>query len=127
LKAGFWLNGVSRSSSWVEVDDHERSMRNDPAVARLMGISGRLLSELSARHPDREKFLISVMQRGAIRVRGHSTHITVEYWSRTIHEPEMLSSISRFAEEVLAPTSLLRLVNLRMEKGRSLRASELLC
>jgi hypothetical protein len=38
----------------------EIGKRGDPGVARKMGISASLLAELSARHQEREPFLIAV-------------------------------------------------------------------
>jgi len=128
VKAGFWLfgGGGACEARWVAIGDHEQAMRHDHDVAQAMGISERLLAELSARHRSREEFLVAIMQRAAIRVRGHLTHVSVEYWAHAKDEPKMLAAIAQFAEAMLAETSLLRLVNLRLGTERYIRAGDLL-
>ena len=128
MKEAFWVYGAdgSRGVRWVEVADHEQAMRDDPTVASKMGMSKLLIAELSARHQERKPFLISVMKRGAVRVRGHSSHVTVEYWCRDSCEPLYLKAIAKFADSVLAPTALLKLVNLRTMTGRHVSAGDLL-
>ena len=41
MKEAFWLIG----HKWIEVADHETSMRDDPSMARMMGMSDILYDD----------------------------------------------------------------------------------
>jgi hypothetical protein len=61
---------------------------------------------------DRERFLVFVMRHSPVmRVRGHGSFVTFEYWARTDGKA-VKQAVRRFAKRFLGPMTGLNVVNL---------------
>jgi hypothetical protein len=81
VKEGFWIQ--ASTCRWYQVTDHADDIRR-PDFARLLGLSEAVVHQLAAMPrressgPERRAILLTAMNQGLIRVRGHGASVTFE-------------------------------------------------
>ena len=125
MKEGAWIN--TRTGEYWWVDEHSKFVQQ-PANQRAMGLSAATLQKLAEIGPDssgsgekRNAILITVMQAGFIRFRGHGVSLTCEFWG---DKNRNLWACYSFLEQVAGPVSYCVLNNLKTNEQISLPFEE---
>lgn len=128
MKEGYWLN--AETMHYIELlcqgVDHEASIRT-PSTHEWLGVPASIAKTFNRFTPrtDRQAFLIHVLRRlpQLLRVRGHSTHVTVEFWASD--PAPRLATVRKWAEKFSTPTMPLHIVNLKTGQNWQVYSPEL--
>lgn len=114
MKEGFWLNYETKR--YIELvcagTDHEMCVRR-PSNHAWLGVPARVAARFDRFQPvtERDAFLRQVMKSvPLIRIRGHLTHISIEFCSRRLARP--FAVIGKWAAKHAGPQMPLNITNL---------------
>jgi hypothetical protein len=126
VKEGFWLNYKTRH--FIELVctgvDHEAAIRS-PGSQKWLGVPAAVVRtfERYSIRTERDAFLTHVLKTlPLMRIRGHLTDITVEFWSKDLTNPFI--AIGKWAGRFAAPTMSLNVVNLSTGENWQVIAGE---
>lgn len=111
MKEGAWINVTTGDYRWL--DEHARWLQR-PGNAASLGLDDDVIEELGRapwdfNGPGRRTILLTAMNQGLIRARGHGASITFEV---TVPWEEAVRGALRFMDENLGPAMQCRFNNL---------------
>ena len=124
MKEGAWINARTGKSEWI--DEHALyALRGGPMIDSL-GLPRRVWEDIQQYTPDfsgpgRESILITVMNAGFIRMRGHGQSWSFEF---TINTRDALMAIQEFLDKYAGPYTHLVINNLRTKEQISMNYNE---
>ena len=112
MKEGYWIQPAT-GKTW-EVAEH-CSFAKSEAGANAMGLPDKVRQEIASKTcdfngPDREAVVIAVMKAGYMRMRGHGSQYSFEFWGNTV---DNLWAVLAFCERNAGPFTWLVVNNLK--------------
>jgi hypothetical protein len=123
MKEGWFIN--YKSGRQFPIHEHEMWLRAK-GNARKLGVSPAVIAEFGKFKPvrEREKFLLYVMQNAPVmRVRGHGSHVTFEFFSRSTKAP--LESAWLWGQEEAGPFTNMLFVNFATKEKSQMNFGQL--
>jgi hypothetical protein len=123
MKEGYWIK--TRTGDKWQVSEHATFAKSQEG-ADAMGLSPRIRAliepwSLDYNGPDRERIITEVCKGGFIRMRGHGTSWTFEFWN---DRRNSLEACQQFAQEWAGPYTGLQIHDLKSNEQWSGSAQE---
>jgi hypothetical protein len=111
MKEGAWINVATGRYEWIT--EHCDWMKNS-MNAKKIGLPDNVFETIKDmpndyQGPKRKQILLTIMDAGFIRLRGHGSYIAIEF---TVSTKKALSACEPLLKQVCGPLTLLRFNNL---------------